>query len=168
MREWIPIPGTAKARLVEAALAAFGQRGYAGVAVSSLAESAQVTTGALYHHFGSKAGLYALVRTEVERRVRDRMEGAEAVPSATLGVILGVGLEAARRQDAVVLLSEPPPIAREDLLAQWIAARSDARFSGVGPLLVGAWQAALAELARGAGPETVKVALARLVQSLDD
>lgn len=168
MREWIPIPGTAKARLAEAALVAFGQQGYAGVAVSHLAEAAQVTTGALYHHFGSKAGLYALVRTEIERRVRDRMEGAEAVPSATLGVILGVGLDAARRQDAVVLLSEPPPIRREDLLAEWIGARADARLFGVGPLVVGAWQAALTEVARGADPERVKAALARLVRSLDD
>lgn len=167
MREWIPIPGTAKARLAEAALVAFGQQGYAGVAVSHLAEAAQVTTGALYHHFGSKAGLYALVRTEVERRVRDRMEGAEAVPSATLGVILGVGLDAARRQSAVVLLSEPPPIAREDVLAEWIGTRANARLVGVGPLVVGAWQAALAEVARGADPERVKAALARLVRSLD-
>lgn len=168
MNEWIPIPGTAKARLVEAALAAFGQHGFSAVAVGDLAAEAQVTTGALYHHFGSKAGLYALVRTELERRVRDRMEGAEAVPTATLGVILGVGLDAARRQQAVRLLSEPSPLAREDLLAQWIAARAERRQPGVGPLLVGAWQAALAELARHADFDTVRSALARLVQGIDD
>ncbi len=167
MNEWIPIPGTAKARLVEAALAAFGQHGYAGVAVGDLAAAARVTTGALYHHFGSKAGLYALVRTELERRVRDRMEGAEAVPTATLGIILGVGLEAARRQQAVRLLSEVSPIAREDLLAQWISVRGERRHRGLGPLLVGAWQAALAELARHEDLDTVRSALVRLVQGTD-
>lgn len=29
-----------------------------------------------YHHFGSKQGLYAVVREELERRVVDRMDGA--------------------------------------------------------------------------------------------
>lgn len=167
MNEWIPIPGTAKARLVEVALVAFGQHGYAGVAVGDLAAEAQVTTGALYHHFGSKAGLYALARTELERRIRDRMEGAEAVPTASFGIILGVGLEAARRQQAVRLLSEPSPIAREDLLAQWIAVRAERRQPGLGPLLVGSWQAALAELSRGADLDTVRTALALLVQGID-
>lgn len=44
--------------------------------MGELAAAAGVTTGSLYHHFGSKLGLYALVRTEIERRVLDRMEGA--------------------------------------------------------------------------------------------
>jgi AcrR family transcriptional regulator len=35
-------------------------------------------TGALYHHFGSKLGLYDLMRDDVERRLLDRMEGAIA------------------------------------------------------------------------------------------
>ncbi|MDA8198797.1 MAG: helix-turn-helix domain containing protein [Thermaerobacter sp.] len=167
MNEWIPIPGTAKARLVEVALVAFGQHGYADVAVGDLAEQAQVTVGALYHHFGSKGGLYALVRTEVERRIRDRMEGAEAVPSATLGIVLGVGLDAARRQQVVRLLSEPSPISREDVLAQWIGVRANRRQPALGPLVVGAWQAALAELARDADLAAVRSALARLVGGID-
>ena len=46
------------------------------VTVGELADAAKVTTGALYHHFGSKFGLYAFVRNDVEQRLLDRMEGA--------------------------------------------------------------------------------------------
>jgi AcrR family transcriptional regulator len=76
MREWVPVPSSARGRLAAHALAAFGEHGYEGVAVGALARAAGVTTGSLYHHFGSKLGLYAVVREEVERRVLDRMEGA--------------------------------------------------------------------------------------------
>ena len=48
------------------------------VTVGELAAAADVTTGALYHHFGSKLGLYAFVRADVEQRLLDRMEGAIA------------------------------------------------------------------------------------------
>jgi AcrR family transcriptional regulator len=78
MREWIPVPGTSKARLVLTALEQFGSRGYEAVSVTDLATGADVTTGSLYHHFGSKLGLYDIVREEAERRVLDRMEGAAA------------------------------------------------------------------------------------------
>jgi hypothetical protein len=48
------------------------------VTVGEIAAGAGVTTGPLYHHFGSKLGLYAFVRDEAERRLLDRMEGAAA------------------------------------------------------------------------------------------
>jgi len=80
MRGWIPTRASAKGRLVLAALESFGRRGYDGVAVADLAAAAETTTGPLYHHFGSKLGLYDVVRADVERRILDRMEGALAVP----------------------------------------------------------------------------------------
>jgi len=43
-----------------------------------VAAAAGVTTGSLYDHFGSEAGLYGFVRQEAERRLLDRMEGAAA------------------------------------------------------------------------------------------
>ena len=58
MRDWIPIPGSAKARLIEAAAHHFELAGFEAVNVTELAAKAGVTTGALYHHFGSKLGLY--------------------------------------------------------------------------------------------------------------
>ena len=44
--------------------------------------AAETTTGPLYHHFGSKLGLYDVIRSDVERRVTDRMEGALATAPA--------------------------------------------------------------------------------------
>ena len=45
MREWVPVPFSARGRLAAEALTAFGERGYEGVAVGALARSAGVTTG---------------------------------------------------------------------------------------------------------------------------
>ncbi len=54
-----------------------------------MSAAAEVTTGALYHHFGSKLGLYTFVRDDVERRLLDRMEGAV---SPTVGTRTGPAL----------------------------------------------------------------------------
>src|SRR4029450_4336374 len=92
-------PGTAKARLVEAAVHQFEAAGYDAVNVTDLASKAGLPTGSLYHHFDSKLGLYLVVRTEMERRVVERMEGAAAAsarPDAPRAGLL-VGLAAARR-----------------------------------------------------------------------
>ena len=78
MREWIPVSTSPKGRLVLAAVKEFGTRPFDEVTVAELAAAAKVTTGALYHHFGSKLGLYNFVREDVERRLLDRMEGAAA------------------------------------------------------------------------------------------
>ena len=79
MPDWVPVSTSARGRLTVAALEAFGRLGYDAVNVVDLAGQARVTTGSLYHHFGSKAGLYAFVRRDVEQRILDRMEGAAAV-----------------------------------------------------------------------------------------
>jgi AcrR family transcriptional regulator len=76
MGEWIPISTSPKGRLALAAVKQFGERPFDDVTVGELAAAANVTTGALYHHFGSKLGLYDFVRDDVERRLLDRMEGA--------------------------------------------------------------------------------------------
>ena len=68
MREWIPISTSPKGRLALAAVKEFGARPFDEVTVGELAAAAKVTTGALYHHFGSKLGLYGFVREDVERR----------------------------------------------------------------------------------------------------
>ena len=112
---------------MQEALAAFGARGYDAVGVTELAASAGVTIGSLYHHFGSKAGLYDLVRTDVERRVLDRMEGAAAVRDAHepagLAVVLLVGYDYLVGSGFARLLAEPRP--DEVSGADAIAAPSD-------------------------------------------
>lgn len=76
MREWIPISTSPKGRLALAAVREFGSRPFDVVTVGELAAAADVTTGALYHHFGSKTGLFRAVVEDAQRGVADIVERA--------------------------------------------------------------------------------------------
>jgi AcrR family transcriptional regulator len=142
MPEWIPSSASAKGRLVLAALDAFGQSGYEDVHVGTLAAAAETTTGPLYHHFGSKLGLYSFVRADVEQRVVDRIEGALAAglhfESDDRVAALVVAFDYAVRAGFARMLSEPHPSpGTSDPIASAL---------GEGPLgaiLAAAWRAAL-------------------------
>jgi AcrR family transcriptional regulator len=58
-----------RAALIDSGAALFADRGYTAVSVGELAERAGVTTGALYHQFGSKDALFKAVYTELVQRV---------------------------------------------------------------------------------------------------
>ena len=64
---------TARARIRDAALALFAERGIGPATIRDIAEAAGVSSGLLRHHFGSKEGLrdacdeYALARMNVVR-----------------------------------------------------------------------------------------------------
>ena len=60
MREWIPSESSSKGRLVLRAVDAFSAEAFDEVNVVALCAAADVTTGTLYHHFGTKLGLYEL------------------------------------------------------------------------------------------------------------
>ena len=79
MKEWIPIPGSNKEKIIKVALEEFSLKGYQGVNITDLANKADMTTGAIYHHFGSKAKLYEIIRMDMEQRMIDRMEGAASL-----------------------------------------------------------------------------------------
>jgi AcrR family transcriptional regulator len=70
-----------RAALVEAALELFTARGYAGVGTEEIVARAEVTRGALYHHFKDKRDLFRAVHerveTELVAQVASRMEGAD-------------------------------------------------------------------------------------------
>ena len=51
-------PARTRARILEAALAEFRDRGYERAGLRRIAAAARVTTGAVYNHFGSKEGLF--------------------------------------------------------------------------------------------------------------
>jgi AcrR family transcriptional regulator len=67
--------------LIQAGLELFTERGYAEVGTEEIVARANVTRGALYHHFRDKRDLFRVVfeRVEIElmQRVAARMEGAE-------------------------------------------------------------------------------------------
>jgi AcrR family transcriptional regulator len=167
VRNWIPVSSSAKGRLALRALEQFGQRGFEPVNVVELAAAAGVTTGSLYHHFGSKLGLYDFVRSEAEQRLLDRMEGAAAVgavdgPTGGVRGALVVGFDFAIGQGFVRLLGEPHPGRTLDPVAEFLSDVSDHGRTPIGAMLAAAWRAALLAVADGAPPAAARAALAVL------
>lgn len=165
MREWIPISTSPKGRLALAAISEFGARPFDEVTVGELASAAEVTTGALYHHFGSKLGLYEFVRVDVEQRLLDRMEGAIAasVPasdrSAAVTAALLVGFDFAVREGFLRILGDPPAGTGRDRLAELLRASTAPASPVLGRVLAAAWRAAIAAVADGSDPDQARAAL---------
>jgi AcrR family transcriptional regulator len=136
-----------KGRLALAAVGQFGSHRYDEVTVGGLAAAAEVTTGAIYHHFGSKLGLYAFVREDVERRLLDRMEGAMAASasdrSAAIAAALMVGFDFAVREGFLRILGDPPAGTDGDQLAELLSAGTAPASPVLGRVLAAAWRAAL-------------------------
>src|SRR5258706_7175549 len=65
--------------ILAAAEALLARRAYADVSMRDIAETAEVTTGALYHHFPSKEKLYYEMMTAYLGRVR--RDSLEAIPA---------------------------------------------------------------------------------------
>jgi len=164
VREWIPVSTSPKGRLALAAVKQFGARPFDQVTVGDLAVAADVTTGAIYHHFGSKLGLYEFVRVDVERRLLDRMEGAVAAGnetdrSAAVQAALLVGFDFAVREGFLRILGAPPAGAEQDRLAELLRESTAEASPVLGPVLAAAWRAALVAVAEGANPQQARAAL---------
>lgn len=69
-------PEATRARILDAAEAAFSSAGFPGARVDAIARAADVNKRMLYHYFGDKAGLYSAVIARLVRRVFDKMEHA--------------------------------------------------------------------------------------------
>jgi AcrR family transcriptional regulator len=167
MRQWVPVSTSPKGRLAVCALQEFGRRSYHEVTVGDLAVGAGVTTGALYHHFESKLGLYSFVRIDAERRVLDRMEGAAATHvddevAVTLRSVLLVGFDFAVKQGFVRLLGEDHPGRDTDPVADLLADLSRAEHTPLGNVLAAAWRAALLTVSDEKSSARARAALQRL------
>jgi AcrR family transcriptional regulator len=163
MQGWIPVPGSAKARLIEAATHHFERAGFEAVNVTELAAKAGVTTGALYHHFGSKLGLYTMIRGDLEKRITDRMEGAAASigehgrPAVRAALL--VAFDAAVRFDACRLLGEPTPTDRPDPIQSALRSFLPEHLASAATVLAAAWRAALLSVADGVTSAAARTAL---------
>lgn len=161
----MPVSTSPKGRLVLAAVRLFGVRRFEEVTVGELADAAKVTTGAIYHHFGSKLGLYAFVREDVEQRLLDRMEGAVAAStptsgrSAVVGAALLVGFDFAVNEGFVQLLGALPAGAERDRLAEMLTASTSPTSPVLGRMLAAAWRATLTAVVEGAEPQEARAAL---------
>jgi AcrR family transcriptional regulator len=78
------------ARLVEIAREVFTRDGYAGAAMEEIVHRAGVTRGALYHHFGSKEGLFLAVVNSVQAEVGQRvLAAAQSTPDRWDSLVAG-------------------------------------------------------------------------------
>lgn len=77
-------------RIREVAAALFAERGYAAVGLAEVAASAQVTRGAVYHHYRDKQHLFEAVAAAAQQRVADAVAGAaDAVTDPWDGLVAG-------------------------------------------------------------------------------
>ena len=123
MKKWIPIPGTNKEKIIKVALEEFSLKGYQEVNIAELANKADMTTGAIYHHFGSKAKLYEIIRMDMEQRMIDRMEGAASLfdqEAKALEAALITGLNFSVKMNICKLLSEEKPYSNIDKIEEFI------------------------------------------------
>ncbi len=70
---------TTQAALRSAGRRLFGELGFEKTALGALCTEAGVTTGALYHHFGDKKGLFAAVAEELDATLVRLVPGAMAL-----------------------------------------------------------------------------------------
>src|SRR5215204_2120248 len=82
-----------KARLERVARELFAGRGFEGVSAEELVASADVTRGALYHHYEGKEGLFAAVVESVMRELHaELVRETAAMTDPLLALERGVGV----------------------------------------------------------------------------
>lgn len=78
--------------ILEAALAAFAERGFAATTIDDVRRASGASTGSLYHHFGGKAGLAGAVYLEGLRDYHESLEARLAEVAGAEALVKGVVL----------------------------------------------------------------------------
>lgn len=143
-----PVPNSARRaamreRLIAAARALFSEKGYAETSTPEIVKAAEVTRGALYHHFDGKEALFRAVAEAEAQAVTKAIEAAAKVPG-------GAGLKAGSR--AFFAAMAVPGRARILLVD--------------GPAVLGA--AAMDEIDAGGGRSALRAGLAAAGTGLDE
>lgn len=60
--------------LIEIARRHFGEYGFADISLEDMTAAAQMTRGALYHHFGSKTGLFCAIVDDIDEEISRAFE----------------------------------------------------------------------------------------------
>jgi AcrR family transcriptional regulator len=145
-----------RGRVLAAGLELFGERGYHATSIAEIGERAGIAKSVLYHHFGSKAGLYeAIAEAETSallERVASAVPDDPGAPRLRAGVDAYLGFLEERPAAWRLLLRDPP--ADPDLIEvhERLAAQ---RSEGLAALL-----AAPSKRSRNGGPEVDLVATA--------
>src|SRR5258708_33285666 len=91
-----------RAAILKAARTRFASGGYAATSLSAIVDEAEVTTGAIYHHYGDKKDLFTAVVEDLEAATMQRVmtqAARESEPWAMLETGIDATLEACLEQD---------------------------------------------------------------------
>lgn len=181
-----------RSALVSVARQLFATRGYGETSIEEICREARVTRGALYHHFPTKRGLFAVVYEDMERELAEQIAAALAAePWSNRHIELGCQAFLDACQDPavrrIVLLDAPSVLGWEawheidakyglGLLTAGLQSAMDSGFietQPVGPLatlILGALNEAVHSIARADDPvlvrEQMSEGLARLFEGL--
>jgi AcrR family transcriptional regulator len=112
------LKGTARRRLLDAALAELREHGYEGISLQAVARRAGLTKGAIYWSFRDKRDLFlALVKEELDEPVRELMAITETAPAdiATAPLVsTGLAQLVRERPDVLLVLFEQWALAVRD------------------------------------------------------
>jgi TetR/AcrR family acrAB operon transcriptional repressor len=154
--------------LLDAALAVFAERGYTAARLEEIAARAEVTRGALHHHFPDKAALYVQAVDarwkEVTAPLWAELDGT-APPLARARRFLVAYLRGAERSERFRLLLEAVTLRTEALpeLRAGLTAKAEA-LAAVADRLTGLFAEArdAGDLRAGVAPRTAALALLSL------
>lgn len=133
------LAATARARILDAALAEFVARGFDGASTNTIARAAGVAKGLVFHHFGSKAELYLAVHELVAARVGAQVLGGVPERADLFEWLHAVAIRKVRalQRDPlayqfVLAAREAPAPLRDRIERRMAALRAEAwqRFSG--------------------------------------
>jgi AcrR family transcriptional regulator len=112
------LKGTARRRLLDAALAELREHGYEGISLQGVARRAGLTKGAIYWSFRDKRDLFlALVEEELDEPVRELIAITESAPAdiATAPLVSkGLAQLVRERPEVLLVLSEQWALAVRD------------------------------------------------------
>ncbi len=177
-----------RAALIQAARRLFTEKGFAKTGTPEIVEAAQVTRGAMYHHFADKADLFLAVAMQCAQEVADRVDrDSQGATSPLDGLMQGAqAYFAAMAEDgrAYLLLVEAPSalgaeqrlriseLSGEKELHEGLAAAVPAAIAAHAPmpeltsLVSAAFDHAALAIATGASPKKYEVAMHLLLSQL--
>lgn len=77
-----------RAAIIRVACKAFARDGFGDVSLSEIVAQAGVTTGAIYHHFGDKKGLFQAVAEDLEQQILDEVAKVPQCPDDPWGAFV--------------------------------------------------------------------------------
>jgi AcrR family transcriptional regulator len=172
-----------QAALITAGRRLFGQHGFAATSVEDLARDAQVTTGALYHHFQNKTALFETVFVEVHTELLEASAlAADGAPDDLESLVRGLEafLDAIAQPDVQqILITDGPAVLGVDRFAEMDEPFTTfvAAFGAVGTLsvadpeivtrmLLGALTRGGMLIARSADPAATRDTVAQVVRAM--